>query len=271
MINLVQHATDYDSWVGRKKITFVNKNAMHLTQADIGVEPIDFLYIDIWPELGMAEAVPQTQAIQSVVRARTVGWWGQEIDFIDWLSANRPAEHIPTTFDLVDFMQAVNLPIEEQSADYVLGCRQAAQMFATYRELLRAEPAPTHGEATSLITSAPSTIVAFRNWLFRTRCVATMPHTDACLAAVPTPGYYPPVAAIVVVEHVNALHAIQRIPGHRVLDLSGKIRLRGGRLFQYGRLAKCFGHEVLSNRDSQVPAPSRIKCTPFKGKKCFSG
>ena len=139
VINLVQHATNFESWLGREKIRFVNKDALHLTPADIGIGQVDYLYVDIWPELGMAEAVSQTRMIQSVVNARKVGWWGQEIDFIDWLHAQQSNGDLPVVADLVDFMQAIGLPIEEKSAEYVLGCRQSAKLFSTYRASLSIE------------------------------------------------------------------------------------------------------------------------------------
>jgi hypothetical protein len=136
VIDLVRRATDFGSWVGREKITFVNKDALRLKPADIGMGAVDYLYVDIWPELGMAEAVPQTKVIQSIVSAGKVGWWGQEIDFIDWLHSRPPTRRVPRVADLDDFMRAVGLPMEERSAEYVLGCRQSAQLFATYRHSL---------------------------------------------------------------------------------------------------------------------------------------
>jgi hypothetical protein len=137
VIDLVRHATAFESWQGGEKIRFVNKNALQLTSADIGMGQVDYLYVDIWPELGMAEAVTQTQKIQSIVKARKVGWWGQEIDFIDWLFTRRPKEHLPAVADFIDFARVTGLPIEEHSDEYVFGCRQAAQLFSAYRASLR--------------------------------------------------------------------------------------------------------------------------------------
>src|SRR5438874_505544 len=48
VINLVQHATDFDSWQGREKIRFVNKDALQLKPSDIGMAHVDYLYVDIW-------------------------------------------------------------------------------------------------------------------------------------------------------------------------------------------------------------------------------
>jgi len=135
IIDLVQQATDFQTWPGKSKIRFVNKDAMQLTAGDIGMEQVDYLYVDIWPELGNPRAVAQTQAIQAVVNARTVGWWGQEIDFIDWLFHHWPKQQQPALADFVDFTESIGLPIEEHTAAYLLGCRQAGTVFATYGSL----------------------------------------------------------------------------------------------------------------------------------------
>jgi len=134
-IELVQNATRFESWPGGDKIRFVNRNALELTPADIGLELVDYLYVDIWPELGDPLAVPQTQAIQSVVKAAVVGWWGQEIDFIEWLFTHRPEQEVPSAQDFLDFMKQTGLPIEEQSAAFMTGCRQAGMVFADYGSL----------------------------------------------------------------------------------------------------------------------------------------
>lgn len=135
VMDLVQHATGFDDWPGRRKIRFLQRDAMELTAADIGLAEVDYLYVDIWPELGDAGSIPQTQAIQSVVKARKVGWWGQELDFIQWLFDNRPRQHVPALADLEAFTRAVGLPFEERTAEYLLGCRQAGSVFSTYGSL----------------------------------------------------------------------------------------------------------------------------------------
>ena len=92
VIDLVQNATNFHSWPGSGKIRFLSKDALELTRADIGSDPVDYLYVDIWPELSDPKAISQTQAIQAIVNARTVGWWGQELDFIEWLYTHWPRQ-----------------------------------------------------------------------------------------------------------------------------------------------------------------------------------
>jgi hypothetical protein len=131
-IDLVRNATSFETWPGKDKIRFVNKDALKLTPADIGPGPVDYLYVDIWPELGNPEAIAQTQAIQAVVKAKTVGWWGQELDFIEWLYTHWPKQNAPTLPDLVDFMESIDMPIEEHSPAYLLACAQAGKVFSGY-------------------------------------------------------------------------------------------------------------------------------------------
>jgi hypothetical protein len=131
-IDLVKSATAFGSWVGGEKIRFVHRNALELTPADIGPGPVDHLYVDIWPELCDPMALWHTQAIQSVVKARTVGWWGQELDFMQWLFEHRSEDHTPMVSDLIDFNRRTGLPIPEESLGYLLRCRQAGAVFEEY-------------------------------------------------------------------------------------------------------------------------------------------
>lgn len=132
IIDLVRNAANFESWIGQEKIRFVNKNALQLTPADLGPEPVDFLYVDIWPELGNPQAIAQTQAIQAIVNANMVGWWGQELDFLEWLYTHWPRQSAPALADLVDFMESIQMPIEEHTPDYILACAQAGKVYAEY-------------------------------------------------------------------------------------------------------------------------------------------
>jgi hypothetical protein len=135
VMDLVQHATGFDDWPGRRKIRFVQKNALHLTPDDVGPHAIDYLYVDIWPELGDPGTISQTRAIQAVVRARKIGWWGQELDFVQWLFENRPAGHAPTLADHVAFEQFVALPMEAATPEYLAACVRAGVNYSNYGTL----------------------------------------------------------------------------------------------------------------------------------------
>lgn len=135
VIDLVRRGTGFDDWAGRDKIRFVHRDALRLTPDDLGPGPVDYLYVDIWPELGDPAAVSQTRAIQAVVGATTVGWWGQELDFVEWAFHHRPPGHAVDVADLHAFMAAHGLRIEEPTASYVAGCRRAAEVYSAYGTL----------------------------------------------------------------------------------------------------------------------------------------
>jgi hypothetical protein len=135
IIDLVERGTGFDTWDGRDKIRFVHKDALLLTPDDIGSVQPDYLYVDIWPELGDPAAVAQTRAIQGNVRARAVGWWGQELDFIEWVFQHRPENHVATLDDLGEFIKASGLWFSDPSAGYLQGCLQAAEVYSRYGSL----------------------------------------------------------------------------------------------------------------------------------------
>lgn len=77
VIKLMDQITDWRSW---PKVELVEGDALAYQPA----EPVDFLYADIWANLGEEAAQEITQAIQANVQAERVGWWGQELDFFGW-------------------------------------------------------------------------------------------------------------------------------------------------------------------------------------------
>lgn len=132
VIDLLERGAGLEDWPGRDKITFVQRDALRLTADDLGPTTVDYLYVDIWPELCDPNAMSDTQAIQRAVGAKNVGWWGQELDFIEWLFQHRPQNHVPDVEDLQAFIEETGLPTGEPSAAYVDCCVQAGQVYAEY-------------------------------------------------------------------------------------------------------------------------------------------
>jgi hypothetical protein len=132
VFDLVRRGSGFDAWDGRDKVAFVEKDALRLTPEDLCGARADYLYVDIWPELGDPRSVSDTRAIQAVVGARTVGWWGQELDFMEWAFRRRSPHGPLTVNDLREFSAACGLPIDECSVAYVDGCRRAADVFGEY-------------------------------------------------------------------------------------------------------------------------------------------
>ncbi len=81
VIELLRQGADLDSWEGIEKLSFVEADAL----AYVPDAPVDLLYADIWDGLGAPEGLSDTQAMQKNVRAKRVGWWGQELHFARWL------------------------------------------------------------------------------------------------------------------------------------------------------------------------------------------
>ena len=60
-----------------------------IVQADArawrSIEPVDYLYADIWDQLGASEAAPDTRAMCRNLRPN----WGMEANFVSFLAHNR--------------------------------------------------------------------------------------------------------------------------------------------------------------------------------------
>jgi hypothetical protein len=135
VIDLLERGAELESWKGREKIRFVHKDALRLNRDDLGPAQVDFLYVDIWPELGDADAVSDTQTIQKAVRAKKVGWWGQELDFVEWGFQRGRSHDVLNTRDLQEFVEMSGMPTSDASTSYVDSCRQAADVYCEYGDL----------------------------------------------------------------------------------------------------------------------------------------
>jgi hypothetical protein len=128
VIELLRRATDFASWPGREKIRFVHADARKAPAEQIGPEPVDHLYVDIWPDLGTAEAVVATRQIQSNVHATQVGYWGQEIDFGHWHSARKGTRR-PNALDGAAFARHCRLPLGQLPQSYLEAACVARNLF----------------------------------------------------------------------------------------------------------------------------------------------
>lgn len=82
VLGAFRHFTDASSWEGWGKVTLLEADAF-----DVEIDgPIDFLYMDIWPYLGQKQALEETQAVHCRLRPTSIGFWGQEFDFVAWLA-----------------------------------------------------------------------------------------------------------------------------------------------------------------------------------------
>lgn len=111
-------------WPNWYKVQFIHKDAMQLTRTDLSRhgcqnEP-DFLYVDVWPVLGHPDVVTDTQTVVRNVRAKSVGFWGQELELIRW--AMREQELDPNQLNLDHFdawCLHLDMVMQVRSLDYL--------------------------------------------------------------------------------------------------------------------------------------------------------
>jgi GNAT superfamily N-acetyltransferase len=106
VIELLRQAADFERWPGIGKLRIEICDALAY-QPDL---PVDYLYADIWATPGEPQSIPDIQIIQANVRASQVGWWGQELLFLDWL-----AGEIPTLENYRAWSNELGLPLLEQN------------------------------------------------------------------------------------------------------------------------------------------------------------
>jgi hypothetical protein len=70
----------FKKWKLSNRIELVQGNIFKMNHW----KDIDFLYVDIWTDIGSKSAIKDTRTIQGKVKAKHVSYWGQELDFIVW-------------------------------------------------------------------------------------------------------------------------------------------------------------------------------------------
>lgn len=126
VVEVFKQFSGYDDWDVRDRVKIVLSDAMDPALAD-RLGPVDVLYADIWPYLRMDCMVPDMQRIHKAIPAPVCGYWGQELDAVDWATGRGvrvddfAAEHFRA------FCEDTGLPLyglEEPS--YPALCRMAA-------------------------------------------------------------------------------------------------------------------------------------------------
>jgi hypothetical protein len=121
VIELLRQSTDFETWpgIGKLHIEFTDALAYPPNL------PVDHLYADIWATPGEPQSIPDMQRIQANVRARQVGWWGQELLFLDWL-----AGETPTVENYSDWADELGLPlIEQDNPAYPVAVEQVSKSY----------------------------------------------------------------------------------------------------------------------------------------------
>lgn len=125
IIELLKTATDFDNWPGRSKITLVHGDALKYMP---DFQP-DYMYIDIWPNLMSENTITDVRTIQANINAKIVGWWGQELDFVNYLAGRKA--HNAAAMEYHEFQKHIGVPMDtdnNRSADiYAAFCIQVAR------------------------------------------------------------------------------------------------------------------------------------------------
>jgi hypothetical protein len=121
VIELLRQSNDFEQWPKIEKLQIEILDALEYHPARL----VDHLYVDIWPTAGEAQASADVQRIQSQVRARQLGWWGQELHFLDWLKGAEPSL---SAYQI--WAAELNLPvIEQDSPAYIEAIKRVNQSY----------------------------------------------------------------------------------------------------------------------------------------------
>lgn len=124
VIELLRQSTDFETWpgIGKLRIEITDALDYHPYHPDLQV---DHLYADIWATPGEPRSIPDMQRIQANVRASQVGWWGQELLFLDWLAGETPAVE-----NYSDWANELGLPlIEQDNPAYPVAVEQVSKSY----------------------------------------------------------------------------------------------------------------------------------------------
>lgn len=106
VIAMVSDSAGIDSWPQSGKLTIVEADAR-----EVRVEGVDFLYADIWPTYRMDCMVPDMQAIHRNIPAPRCGYWGQELDMVDWALARGATREDFSAAHVEAFIAETGLPL----------------------------------------------------------------------------------------------------------------------------------------------------------------
>ncbi len=142
VLEMLEQAAGMSAWQGREKLQVVLADALDFSPD----RAVDHLYVDIWLTAGERQAVKEMQAIQPRVDASSLGWWGQEICFLEWLKG-RGLD--PSLSSYAAWAEELSLPlIERGNPAYIAGVTQVAKSYS-YRCFLadpRRSGAPPRSE-----------------------------------------------------------------------------------------------------------------------------
>jgi GNAT superfamily N-acetyltransferase len=121
VIEILRQSTDFETWPGIGKLRIEITDAL----AYIPDLSVDHLYADIWATPGESQSIPDMQRIQANVHASRVGWWGQELLFLNWLAGKTP-----TMENYSIWADELDLPlIEQDNPAYPIAVEQVSKSY----------------------------------------------------------------------------------------------------------------------------------------------
>jgi hypothetical protein len=124
IFTMLRGSTHFTEWPNLHKIEFHWENALDW----IPSEPIDFLYADIWPQMGDILLRPHMQQMVKNQQPKECAAWTMELDFATWCAEK---DRHPDTLDFLDYQEYcddISLPLIFQSEElYAPLCIRAAR------------------------------------------------------------------------------------------------------------------------------------------------
>jgi hypothetical protein len=112
VIQLVDKVTNWTKWQGYDKIELVVGDARDFKPH----EPVDYMFLDIWPHLGDSRALEDVKTIQKNVQAASLGWWAQEFALVDWSIEHKIKSDNINRAAYRSFARDTNLPLTDQDS-----------------------------------------------------------------------------------------------------------------------------------------------------------
>jgi hypothetical protein len=141
VLDILEQGAGMSTWPGSEKLHVALEDAIAFSPD----QPVNLLYVDIWPTIGEAQNVEEMQAIQKRVKAASVGWWGQEIHFLEWLKRR---EESPSLESYRAWAAELDLPLIEQgNPAYIAGVKQVEKSYI-YQSFLARAGKRSWGEST---------------------------------------------------------------------------------------------------------------------------
>ncbi len=110
VIALARDFAGMDDWPTRDKVDIVEHDLLTYRH-DPAAVPVDFLYVDIWRTYRNDPKVAHMQTIHAHVPAPRVGYWGQEIEAVDWAVAKGIPVDAFTADTFRAFCEETGLPL----------------------------------------------------------------------------------------------------------------------------------------------------------------